>query len=518
MDAVERFQQLAHVLGQADGTEAAFVDIEVMSVGTDAEPADASVTLEVDLRADGSTRTEGVTFATPTIESFDDGQLQVSFDLELTGVESECTSRSPPPVARTDGSGVRHRRDSSPRRTPAMPAVGIPAVVSPSRRATTAPTAGDDARDTEDVGANGDATDDGVANSGESTGSEPTDTATGVDAEAPPTVEGDVAAETADDMPADDATTMSGDGATVDGEGDEHGSNEPSVPVHRDPEHLRAVYDPDKTFKQMTAELGADVTPQTVRAQMIKHDIHETRTYDCDRVSGHASDRSGERTETAADDTTPDSSSEQTAPDNEESTNGTPASAGQVSSETHDPERTAAAADSAMEPDSPKGDGDPSTHTAERDTVASAASSADDAGDQAHPSTDSKENDLPTASGTAATPTDAFVAEGSTDHLADSEAGADTDTPTTDDPAKAAPSLPEEYSHLDVTTPAVYDAVEGAKTLYEVERALDIDRDTARELLSALDLLDLVTGRLATREAKPVSAAEIRQRAQLSGE
>mgnify|MGYP006901739339 CR=1 FL=1 len=284
MDAVERFQQLAHVLGQADGTEAAFVDIEVMSVGTDAEPADASVTLEVDLRADGSTRTEGVTFATPTIESFDDGQLQVSFDLEVTDVESECTSRSPPPVARTDGSGVRHRRDSSPRRTPAMPAVGIPAVVSPSRRATTAPTAGDDARDTEDVGANGDATDDGVANSAESTGSEPTDTATGVDAEAPPTVEGDVAAETVDDMPADDATTMSGDEATVDGEGGEHGSNEPSVPVHRDPEHLRAVYDPDKTFKQMTAELGADVTPQTVRAQMIKHDIHETRTYDCDTL------------------------------------------------------------------------------------------------------------------------------------------------------------------------------------------------------------------------------------------
>lgn len=44
---------------------------------------------------------------------------------------------------------------------------------------------------------------------------------------------------------------------------------------YRDPEELAAVYDEDSTFKEMKADLGVDVTAQTVRKYMIKYGIHD---------------------------------------------------------------------------------------------------------------------------------------------------------------------------------------------------------------------------------------------------
>ncbi|WP_435193928.1 hypothetical protein [Natronomonas sp. EA1] len=44
---------------------------------------------------------------------------------------------------------------------------------------------------------------------------------------------------------------------------------------HRDPEKLRAVYETCDTFEEMRDELGATVTPATVRHHLIEHGIHE---------------------------------------------------------------------------------------------------------------------------------------------------------------------------------------------------------------------------------------------------
>jgi len=46
------------------------------------------------------------------------------------------------------------------------------------------------------------------------------------------------------------------------------------ISPYRDPERLQEVYDEYETFDEMTDALGADVTSQTVRRYMIKHDIH----------------------------------------------------------------------------------------------------------------------------------------------------------------------------------------------------------------------------------------------------
>jgi len=45
-------------------------------------------------------------------------------------------------------------------------------------------------------------------------------------------------------------------------------------PPYRDPTRLQEVYDEYETFAEMTEALDVDVTPQTVRRYMIKHDIH----------------------------------------------------------------------------------------------------------------------------------------------------------------------------------------------------------------------------------------------------
>ena len=47
------------------------------------------------------------------------------------------------------------------------------------------------------------------------------------------------------------------------------------TPPYQDPETLENVYDENATFEDMRDELGVDVTAQTVRKYMIKHEIHE---------------------------------------------------------------------------------------------------------------------------------------------------------------------------------------------------------------------------------------------------
>lgn len=52
-------------------------------------------------------------------------------------------------------------------------------------------------------------------------------------------------------------------------------SETPDANLHRDPEALRTVYKKYNTFSEMTKALGADVTPETVRRNMVKHGIHD---------------------------------------------------------------------------------------------------------------------------------------------------------------------------------------------------------------------------------------------------
>lgn len=47
------------------------------------------------------------------------------------------------------------------------------------------------------------------------------------------------------------------------------------TPPHRDPEALAEVYERCDTFVEMKRALGADVTSEAVRQQMVKHGIHE---------------------------------------------------------------------------------------------------------------------------------------------------------------------------------------------------------------------------------------------------
>lgn len=95
------------------------------------------------------------------------------------------------------------------------------------------------------------------------------------------------------------SSVETGEGASSDsasgttGGGDSPGDGE--VSPHRDPDRLRAVYDQSKTFAEMTEALDVDVTPQTVRRNMIEHGIHDpVQTRDADDESSGQDESEGE--------------------------------------------------------------------------------------------------------------------------------------------------------------------------------------------------------------------------------
>lgn len=95
-----------------------------------------------------------------------------------------------------------------------------------------------------------------------------------------------LAVEADESAPGGGAVTRGGGGSVVADGSDAGGGDEPSgasgpeddespdVPAYRDPAKLREVYDEDASFREMTAALDVDVTPQTVRRYMIDHGIH----------------------------------------------------------------------------------------------------------------------------------------------------------------------------------------------------------------------------------------------------
>lgn len=68
-----------------------------------------------------------------------------------------------------------------------------------------------------------------------------------------------------------------------------------------------------------------------------------------------------------------------------------------------------------------------------------------------------------------------------------------------------------------VTAGELRDAVEEATTLYEVQKRLDLGREEVRDLLSELDLLELVHGRVATKRRREELKSELDERFGASG-
>lgn len=69
--------------------------------------------------------------------------------------------------------------------------------------------------------------------------------------------------------------------------------------------------------------------------------------------------------------------------------------------------------------------------------------------------------------------------------------------------------LPEHLTLDDIKT-----AARSAKTLYEAQQQLDLEREEARRLLRELDLLDFVHGRLATRDVSDQTIEDLNKRLQ----
>ena len=270
------------------------------------------------------------------------------------------------------------------------------------------------------------------------------------------------ATESASDGSSDGASTSS-ETATKEAteSGDGSAATEEDRPAYRDPERLAAVYDPAATFKQMTEELGVDVTPNTVRKYMVEHGIHEPQERVSDVLEG-ASDETGERaTEDPAGDETDERATEDPAGDGEDST-GAP-----TDTATRTEEGAAVPRDG-----NANQEGTSRTPTADRDDDTAAARSGEGSASDA------------VRTGTRATD------------------GGNEPPLSAIDPLE----LPG-----GVSTAEFVDVLTSSRTVYEVQRGLGLDSTEVRSLLRRYDLIDLVTGRL-THGADPPSEQEVLSR------
>lgn len=239
-----------------------------------------------------------------------------------------------------------------------------------------------------------------------------------------------------------------------------HGGDD-DRPAHRDTDALREVYARHDTFAEMTEALGVDVTPQAVRQQMIRRGIHDPDPTTDARSTTDADATGGRSPETDGDDDT---------------------AVGEP-------------------PDGSNGDG------AEHATV------------EAEP--DAERGDEPD-DGPAAGTDDHEDADTDGERAVDDEQRPDPDP---DAPASTAEALDAAFEDLDgqgfgtdlgvdvdVDPRKLAVAVEGSSTLYEVQRELGLGSEETRDVLSAFDLLDLVMGRVATREDREERKVEIPER------
>lgn len=103
-----------------------------------------------------------------------------------------------------------------------------------------------------------------------------------------------------------------------------------------------------------------------------------------------------------------------------------------------------------------------------------------------------------------------------TDDPSESTTPPSTPSPTDDDPAESIPNGPLVTDGIglpeDTRIEDVIDAVVDSRTLYEVQRRLDIDRERARELLDQLNLLELVVCRINGPSCREITYEEVATR------
>jgi hypothetical protein len=101
-----------------------------------------------------------------------------------------------------------------------------------------------------------------------------------------------------DDEPTDQSAEMQSEADLPQNESEKEiksdGSGTPQQTApkpYRDPDRLRDVYEAYETFAEMTDALDTDVTPETVRMNMIKEEIHEPASQSSDADASSADDR-----------------------------------------------------------------------------------------------------------------------------------------------------------------------------------------------------------------------------------
>lgn len=74
------------------------------------------------------------------------------------------------------------------------------------------------------------------------------------------------------------------------------------------------------------------------------------------------------------------------------------------------------------------------------------------------------------------------------------------------------PVLPDGGNAIDLSINELVDVVQSSNTIYQAHQRLELDQDQTRRLLKKLDLINLVTGRIATLEDRSVTREEIEGR------
>jgi len=235
-------------------------------------------------------------------------------------------------------------------------------------------------------------------------------------------------------------------------------------PAYKDPNRLREVYENHDTFNEMTAALDVEVTPQTVRRYMIKHGIHEP-----------ASRKTPTKNLLS---TNPDAVS--TTEDNESQNSQRRESTGEKGQDSETRNRDTESRDVVS-------DGTQNENCSTDNDEADQSSERRDA--EKHES----QNDQQSAQ-------DTTTSEGTTNH---------TETDSTLEEQSTEIELPPGLS-----IEQVKETVHNSKTLLEVQNNLNLDREEAQQLLQDLNLLDLVHGRIATRDRKDQTLDEINRRVQ----
>jgi hypothetical protein len=150
-------------------------------------------------------------------------------------------------------------------------------------------------------------------------------------------------------------------------------------------------------------------------------------------------------------------------------------------------------------------DADVSTQTVRRHMIKHGIHDPDATGDGA------AEDDPDDADGSASPDEPSAESEAESDTGATDEGSTENQHLT--DGSSLGDALPTEVDCPDgVSLERLRATVETADTLYDVQQEFDLDRETARELLAALDLLELVHGRVATRSEREELKTEIDRR------